>query len=215
MKAKKKRRVCRDALPSCWAAIINLLVCSNCCDLSVICRGLRLFLCPLLLSALIEILLCRMFPHPRSKSHLARPESSEISEMLWRTITCLKNAVDVLLAAKWLGSFLSSLNSMAAETLDVVKMLLFLEDDDVPQQQEPVGQARCISQHQSTDGIHQLKDLKVGLGAIPFERGTLFGKFAKALCKQTRLLYSVIKRPGLNRTCPGHQGHWEQSSNII
>jgi hypothetical protein len=35
------------------------------------------------------------------------------------------------------------------------------------------------------------------------------------LCKQTRLLYSVIKRPGLNRTCPGHQGHWEQSSNII
>ena len=90
MKAKKKRRVCRNALPSCWAAIINLLVCSNCCDLSVICRGLRLFLCPLLLSALIEILLCRMFPHPRRKSHLARPESSEISEMLWRTITMPK-----------------------------------------------------------------------------------------------------------------------------
>ena len=132
-------------------------------------------------SALIEILLCRMFPHPRRKSHLARPESSEISEMLWRTITCLKNAVDVLLAAKWLGSCLSSLNSMAAETLDVVKMLLFLEDDDVPQQQEPVGQARCISQHQSTDGIHQLKDLKVGLGAIPFERGTLFGKICKGI----------------------------------
>ena len=96
-----------------------------CQYLSVICRGLRLFLCPLLLSALIEILLCRMFPHPRRKSRLARPESSEISEMLWRTITCIKNAVDVLLAAKWLGSFLSSLNSMAAETLDVVKMLLF------------------------------------------------------------------------------------------
>ena len=128
-----------------------------------------------------RILLCRMFPHPRSKSHLARPESSEISEMLWRTITCLKNAVDVLLAAKWLGSFLSSLNSMAAETLDVVKMLLFLEDDDVPQQQEPVGQARCISQHQSMDGIHQLKDLKVGLGAIPFERRTLFGKICKGI----------------------------------
>ena len=75
--SKVKIRVCRNALPSCWAAIINLLVCSYCCDLSVICRGLRLFLRPLLLSALIEILLCRMFPHPRRKSHLARPESSE------------------------------------------------------------------------------------------------------------------------------------------
>ena len=214
MKAKKKRRVCRNALPSCWAAIINLLVCSNCCDLSVICCGSPLSVSFVAVSA-HRILLCRMFPHPGSKSHLARPESSEISEMLWRTITCLKNAVDVLLAAKWLGSFLSSLNSMAAETLDVVKMLLFLEDDDVPQQQEPVGQARCISQHQSTDGIHQLKDLKVGLGAIPFERGTLFGKFAKALCKQTRLLYSVIKRPFLNHTCPGHQRQYIENNHQI
>ena len=122
-----------------------------------------------------ENLLRRMFLHPRSKSQLARPESFEISKMLWRTRTCLKNAVDVLLASKWLGSVFVKWIWIHAETLDVVKMLLFLEDD-VPQQQEPVGQARCISQYQSTDEIHQLK---AGLGAITFHRGTLFGEICK------------------------------------
>ena len=114
------------------------------------CAGSCVLCCCQWLSALIEKLLSRMFPHPKSKSQLTRPENSEIFEMLWRTRTCLANAADVLPAAKWLILLLwsgSEFNS-CRETLDVVQMFLFVEDDDVPPQQEPVGQARCISQHQ-------------------------------------------------------------------
>ena len=202
-------------LPSCGAAIINLLVCSCCCDLSVICRGLRLFLCPLLLSALIEILLCRMFPHPRRKSHLARPESSEISEMLWRTITCLKNAVDVLLAAKWLGSCLSSLNSMLQRLWTCFRWFFFWRTTTFLNNKSQL--ARHVASHSINQrmGFTNLKILKLAWVQYHSNAEHSLERFAKAVCRQTRLLYSVIKRPFLNHTCPGHQGDWEQSLNII
>ena len=181
----------------------------------MICRGLHLCLYPLLLSALIEILLCRMFPHPRSKSHLARPESFEISEMLWRTRTCLKNAVDVLLAAKWLGSFLSTPNSLAAETLDVLRCFFFWRTTTFLNNKSQL--ARHVASHSINQrmGFTNLKILKLALVQYHSNAEHSLERFAKAVCKQTRLLYSVIKRPFLNHTCPGHQRQYIENNHQI
>ena len=130
-----------------------------------------------------------MFPYPRSKSQLTRPESSEMYCQL---------------PSGWLYFCEVGLNSTAAETLDVVKMCFFLEDDDVPPQQEPVGQARCISQHQQQMGFTDLN-----LAWVQDRSNTKHSveRFANAASKpkQTRFLHSIIKGPFLSHKCSSEQ----------